>query len=80
MSTLPEEEMVGSRLKHKRDYVFVRLFGDSVKHMFGGDHPANGSFTVCGKKIVGNYSWGERATSLGKLEYCRECERIWSES
>lgn len=77
---MTSEQMKGKPLKQQRDYVFVKLAGQGIKHMFGGDHPANGSFTVCGQKIVGRFLWSQRATALGKLEYCRDCEEIWSKS
>jgi len=78
MST--ENEMHGTPLKKPRGYSFVKLFPHPVKHMFGSnDGPQRGDFTVCGQKIVGNYTWACRAVALDG-EYCRDCERIWGQS
>lgn len=76
---MTDEQMTGAPLKQPRGYVFVKIFPHPVKHMFGGEKPARGDFTVCGQKIVGNFTWAQRAAPLDG-EYCRECERIWGQS
>ena len=74
------EQMMGYPLKQPLDYVFVKLETQNIKHMFGGEQPAHGDFTVCGQKIVGRFLWAQRALALGKNPYCRDCESIWSKS
>jgi hypothetical protein len=74
------EEMTGNPLKQPNAFVFVKLEPCPLKHMFLGEKPGNGDFTICGQKIVGHFLWSQRALALGKANYCRECERIWSQS
>jgi hypothetical protein len=74
------EEMTGRPLKQPNAYVFVKLDDSPTKHMFLGEHPRHGDFTICATKIVGNFLWAQRALALGKFNYCRDCERIWSKS
>ena len=73
-----EIEMTGSPLKQPREYVFVKLETQSVKHMHLGVTPDHGDLTICGQKIVGAFQWSQRATAMGKDDYCRDCERIWN--
>jgi uncharacterized protein YifE (UPF0438 family) len=75
-----DPEMTGAPLKVLTGYVFVKLETQLIKHQFAGERPTHGDFTICGQKIVGRYQWAERALALGKMPYCRECERIWSQS
>jgi hypothetical protein len=73
-------EMVGRPLSVPNAYVYVKLETLPTKHMFLGEKPLQGDFTICGTKIVGRFLWSQRALGLGKNHYCRECERIWSQS
>lgn len=75
-----ETVMTGHPLKSPNPYVYVMIPGASTKHMFLGEIPQRGDLTICGEKILGHFYWSQRATALGKNCYCRECERIWSQS
>lgn len=64
--SLCTEEMTGAPLKQPNDYVFVELEAKRLKHMFGGDQPALGDFTICGQKILGlTAETFSRARSVG---------------
>lgn len=71
--------MVGRTLKGERAFVYVMMPDSATKHMFGGETPERGDFTVCGERILLDFRWAQSAKAL-KGEYCRECERIWGAS